>query len=160
MEQFTSNAEYAMLLVHVLMVKKWILKVMHIEIVCFCLLFAVSCVMFTLFTDHSSVASRFNMIISIPKKQVLMEGKQQQSVRAGIAVYTAVLTTVSHCASFYIVCGLHPANMLSEKNWNTVYSLNIGISEALSPLLSLSIRYCPLFFYLLKTKASCVVVLF
>lgn len=47
---------------------------MHTEIICFCLLFAVSCVMFTLFSDHSSVASWFNMIISILKKQVLMEG--------------------------------------------------------------------------------------
>lgn len=52
---------------------------------------------------------------------------------ADITRYPAVFTTVSHCASFYIVCGLHSGNMLSEKNWNTVYSLNIGISEALSP---------------------------
>lgn len=34
------------------------------------------------------------------------------------------------------------------------------IFEDLPPLPFLSIRYCPLFFYLLKTKASCVVVLF
>lgn len=42
-------------------------------------LFVICCVMFTLFSDHSSGASRFKMIISIPKKQVLMEGKQRQS---------------------------------------------------------------------------------
>lgn len=41
-----SNAEYAMLVVYVLMIK-WILKVMHTGIICFCLLFAVSCVMFS-----------------------------------------------------------------------------------------------------------------
>lgn len=32
--------------------------------------------MFTLFSDHSSVALWVDMIISIDKKQVLMEGQQ------------------------------------------------------------------------------------
>lgn len=48
-------------------------------------------------------------------------------------LYRCVFTTISHCASFNIVCGLHPGNMLSDKNWNTVYSWNIDIFEALPP---------------------------
>lgn len=104
MERFTSNAEYAMLLVYVLMIKKWILKVMHIEIVCFCLLFAVSCVTFTLFTDHSSVASQFNMIISIPTKQVLMEGKQQQSVTELISQSIQLCSQQFHTVHHSTLC--------------------------------------------------------
>lgn len=77
---------------------------MHIEIVCFCLLFAVSCVTFTLFTDHSSVASRFNMIISIPKKQVLMEGKQQQSVKELISQSIQLCSQQFHTVLHSTLC--------------------------------------------------------
>lgn len=68
--RFMSNAEYAMLLVYVSDGKNGFLKVMHTEILCFCLFFFCRVMCY----DHSSAASRFTMITSIPKKQVLVEG--------------------------------------------------------------------------------------
>jgi len=51
-QRFMSNVEYALLLDSVPMIKMN-LKVMHSEILRFCLLFAVSCVTFTLFSVAS-----------------------------------------------------------------------------------------------------------
>lgn len=82
-----------------------------------------SCVTSPLFSDHSSVASPFNTVISIPKTG--FDGRITATVGHGaeIKIYTAVCPpTFSHCASFDIVCALHPGNMLTDKNWNTVYS--------------------------------------
>lgn len=43
--------------------------------------------------------------------------------------------------------------MLSDKNWNTVYSLKIDIFEALPSLPFLSIKYCPLSFLFIENKS-------
>jgi len=68
--------------------------------------------------------------------------------------YSCVFTIISHCASFNIVCGLHPGNMLSDINWNTVYSLNIDIFEAFPPSPALpQHQILSSLFYLLKTKS-------
>lgn len=58
----------------------------HLKIVCFCLLFAV-----LMCYDHSSAASRLNMVISVPKKQVF-DGRITPTVRQNL--YSCVLTTV------------------------------------------------------------------
>lgn len=70
------NAEYAMLLVNVPMIKNWFLKSdAHRNYLFLFVICRVMC------SDHSSAASQFHMIIiSIPRKQVLMEGHQRQPV--------------------------------------------------------------------------------
>lgn len=69
-----SNAEYVMLLVYAPVIKTvfcfFLKSDAHQDLFCF-VLFVICGVMCY---DHSSAASRFNMITSIPKKQVLMEG--------------------------------------------------------------------------------------
>lgn len=79
----------------------------------FLFLFVICCV--TLFSDHSSVASYFNMIISIPKKQVLMEGRQQQVSGGAETLYSCVFTTVfTLCVIQHCVC---------SSSWNYMIKL-------------------------------------
>lgn len=151
--RFMSNAEYAMLLVYVSDGKNGFLKVMHTEILCFCLFFAVSCVLIIPVPRHDLIW----LLAFLRNRFWWKDNSDGQVMELKANSIQLCIQRFSHCASFNIVCGLHPGNMLSEYNWNTVYSLNRDIFEAPPPLPFLSIS---LFFYLLKTKAPCVVVLF
>lgn len=83
--------------------KKWCTP----EIICFCLLFAV-----LMCYDHSSAASRLNMIISIPKKQVFdgRNNTNSQTKSIQLCIHNSSRTV---CHSTF-VCGLNPGNMLSD----------------------------------------------
>lgn len=133
--------------------KNGFLKVMHTEILCFCLFFAVSCVTIIPVPRHDLIW----LLAFLRNRFWWKDNSDGQVMELKANSIQLRIQRFSHCASFNIVCGLHPGNMLSEYNWNTVYSLNRDIFEAPPPLPFLNIS---LFFYLLKTKAPCVVVLF
>lgn len=123
---------------------------MHTDIVCFFFLFVcwfgyLLCHVLCLpdFGDHSDVASSF-----ILKKQVWIEAAQLSCHGAEISnLDSCAFTTVSHCASFNIVCALHLGTTTKK-----TYRIKTGILFTLRyiqspPLLTppfLDVRYPPL----------------
>lgn len=108
-------------------------KVMHTEIPCFCL-FVICCVMFTLFSDHSSAASWFHMIII--RNRLWREDNSSSHQ----------LQPIQLCVVFILDTGImFTLRYIRSPPFRSPSSA----SDILSSL-----------FYLLKTKASCVVVPF
>lgn len=112
-----SNAEYALL--YVLAMNRSLLSDAH-RIYLFVLFLLCHVFRSSEFVIITGAASHFNMIISIPKKQVLKEGEQQQQSVTELknqkhySSHTVRLSTL--CVLFIL------ENMISDENWKTVYS--------------------------------------
>jgi len=114
--RFTSNAEYAMLLVYVLMIK-WILKkwctpklfVFVCYLLCYVLCLPYSVIIPVL--HHGLIW----LLAFLRNRFWLKDNSNSLTLSRNENRYSCVFTIISHCASFNIVCGLHPGNMLSDK---------------------------------------------
>lgn len=119
---------------------------MHTGILYFCSFFAVLFVTFTSSSDHSGVAYWRNINNSVPKKRVLKEVLKQQSVMELKSKSLELCVNAVHRSATWVVFVLETCYLI--RNWNTVYFLNIDISEVLPPVPFHSIRYYPLFLFI------------